>query len=188
MAGRKHNSLIPQEMIENKIFLIRDKKVILDRDLAAFYNVPTKTLNQAVKRNSLRFPSDFMFRLTLSEALASRSQNVTLKRGQNIKYLPFAFTEYGVAMLSGVLNSDRAISVNIQIIRTFIKIKKLLSSHKALLARLDRLEIGHDQHSKQIVQIFRVIKTILDLPITLKRKSKKIGFVPPENELQTRVR
>lgn len=180
MAGSKDRNLIPQELIENKIYLIRGKKVMLNRDLADLYGVPTKIFNQAVKRNTERFPQDFMFRLTLSEALASRSQFVTLKRGQNIKYLPYAFTEYGVAMLSGVLNSKRAIYVNIQIIRTFIKIRKLLASHTAILKRLDQLEAGQARQSKQIVQIFQVIRTILDLPVTLKRKPGKIGFLPPE--------
>jgi hypothetical protein len=172
--------LLPQETIESKIHVIRGEKVMLDRDLAELYGVETRILNQAVKRNIERFPRDFMFQLTLSESLASRSQIVILKRGRNIKFLPYAFTEYGVAMLSGVLNSTRAIQVNLQIIRTFIKIRKLLASHKAILKRLDQLEVDRTQQSEQIGQIFQVIRTILDLPVTLKRKTGRIGFRPPE--------
>ena len=122
------NEIIPQELIEKKIYLIRGQKVMLDRDLAALYDVETKVLNQAVKRNIKRFPLDFMFQLTQTEASdLSRSQFVTLKKGHNIKYLPYAFTENGVAMLSGVLNSDLAITANIQIMRTFTKLRELMA-------------------------------------------------------------
>lgn len=120
--NREKNMLLPQEKIESKIYLIRGEKVMLDRDLAELYGVPTGTLNQAVKRNRSRFPRDFMFRLNKSESDSLRSQNVILKRGAHLKYLPYAFTEYGVAMLSGVLNSDRAIQVNIRIIRSWLLI------------------------------------------------------------------
>src|SRR3989338_7492547 len=111
------SNLIAPEKIENKIFLIRGKKVMLSKDLAEIYGVSTKRLNEQVKRNKDRFPEDFMFILTKEEAELSRSQIATLKQGQNIKYLPYAFTEQGVAMLSSVLNSKRAIQVNIQIMR-----------------------------------------------------------------------
>lgn len=171
---------LPPERIESRIFLIRGEKVMLDSDLATLYGVSTKALNQAVKRNQERFPRDFMFRLTPREAMASRSHSVTLKQGQNIKYPPYAFTEYGVAMLSGVLHSRRAIQVNLQINRTFIRLRKLMSSHKAILARVMRLEAGQTRQGEEIVRIFRVIQSILDLPVTLKRKSKKIGFLPPD--------
>ena len=112
-------SIVPAEIIENKILFIRGKKVMLDRDLAGLYQVTTKVLNQAVKRHLNRFPEDFMFRLNKKEI--SRSQFVTLKKGSgsNIKYLPYAFTEHGILMLSSVLNSERAVSVNIQIMRAF---------------------------------------------------------------------
>jgi hypothetical protein len=106
-------TVIPVERIEKLIYLIRGQKVMLDRELAELYNVKTKVLKQAVRRNIKRFPKDFMFELTKQENQSLRSQNVTLKRGQHSKYLPFAFTEQGVAMLSSVLNSDRAIQVNI---------------------------------------------------------------------------
>ncbi|MFH1429715.1 MAG: ORF6N domain-containing protein, partial [Candidatus Margulisiibacteriota bacterium] len=120
------NSLIPDETIVNNILLIRGQKVMLDRDLAKLYRVETKVLNQAVKRNLSRFPEDFMFQLSKKEAERSRSQIVTLKRGQNIKHLPYAFTEQGIAMLSSVLKSDVAIEVNIQIMRTFTRLRDML--------------------------------------------------------------
>ena len=155
---------------------------MLDSDLAELYGVPTKALNQAVRRNIERFPKDFMFRLTLSEAISSRSQFVTLKRGQNIKYLPHAFTDYGVAMLSSVLSSRRAILVNIQIMRTFTKIRKLLASHLEILKGLDKLEAGWARHDGQIARIFDVINRILELPVALKRKTGRIGFTPQAKE------
>jgi phage regulator Rha-like protein len=177
---KEKKALLPQERIENKIYLIRGEKVMLDRDLAELYGVETKVFNQAVKRNKNRFPNEFMFQLTKIEADSLRSRSVTLKRGEHRKYLPYAFTEYGVAMLSGVLNSDRAIQVNIQIIRTFIKIRRLLASHRAILKRLDQFEAGQAQQDEQIVRIFEVIQRILDLPLTLRRKPGRIGFVPLE--------
>ena len=113
LTMKKTEGLIPTEIIHSKIFLIRGRKVMLDRDLAGLYGVPTFRLNEQVKRNNKRFPEDFMFQLTWTEAIrsASRSQNAILKKGQNVKYLPYVFTEQGVAMLSSVLNSDRAIEV-----------------------------------------------------------------------------
>ena len=125
----KTKTVIPQEVIENKILLIRSKKVMLDKDLAVLYGVQTRTLNQAVKRNVQRFPEDFMFQLTREEAeKLLRSQFVTLKRGRHYKYLPYAFTENGVAMLSSILNSEGAIEVNIQIMRTFTRLREMLLS------------------------------------------------------------
>ncbi len=178
MTARKKQELIPQEIIENKIYLIRGEKVMFDRDLAELYGVSTKVFNQAVQRNSKRFPSDFMFRLNFKEFSNLRSQTVTSSWGGQ-RYLPYVFTENGVAMLSSVLNSERAILVNIQIMRTFTRIRKLLASHKEILRRLDQFEAGQARQGEQIVQIFQVIKNILDLPVTLKRKPKKIGFIPP---------
>ncbi|MEW6517654.1 MAG: ORF6N domain-containing protein [candidate division FCPU426 bacterium] len=178
MANRKPNSFIPQEMIETKIYLIRGEKVMLDRDLAELYGVSVKRLKEQVKRNLTRFPADFMIRLDFKEFSNLRSQIATSSWGGQ-RYLPFAFTENGVAMLSSILNSDRAIMVNIQIMRTFTRIRKLLASHKEILRKLDQLEARQSQQGEQIVQIFQVIKAILDLPITLKHKSKRIGFKPP---------
>lgn len=125
-------ALVPQEIIESKIYLIRGRKVMLDSDLAKLYGVQTKVLNQAIKRNKKRFPADFMYQLTKKEYSSLRSHNVTLKsgRGRHRKYSPYVFTEPGIAMLSTVLTSETAIQINIQIIRTFIKLRKILAMHK----------------------------------------------------------
>jgi hypothetical protein len=131
------------EEILNRILIIRGQKVILDKSLAEMYSVPTSRLNESVKRNSSRFPEDFMFQLSEKEALmASRSQIAILKKGSgsNIKYLPYAFTEQGVAMLSSVLRSERAIQMNIQIIRVFIRMKQLLFDNKDLWSKIEKIE------------------------------------------------
>ena len=137
--------MIPVERIERSILLIRGHKVMLDRDLSYLYGVTTKALNQAVKRHKDRFPEDFMFQLTMEEARiwwteikgdALRSQIVTLKRGQHIKYRPYAFTEHGILMLSSVLNSERAIKVNIEIMRAFVRLRRILASHADLTRKL----------------------------------------------------
>ncbi len=167
-------TVVPMEVIEGKILLIRGRKVMLDRDLAMLYGVETRALNQAVKRNSTRFPEDFMFQLTNDEAVVlSRSQFVTLKRGQNIKYLPYVFTENGVAMLSSVLKSERAIEVNIQIMRTFTKLREILSTHKELAHKLAQLERKIEKHDDEIKVIFNAIRQLMTPPETSK---KKIGF------------
>jgi len=165
-------NLVPQVLVERKIFLIRGRRVMLDRDLAELYGVETRTLNQAVKRNLNRFPDDFMFSLTSEEAVElSRSQFVTLKRGQNIKYLPYAFTENGVAMLSSVLNSERAVEVNIQIMRTFTRLREMLLTHKDLQRKIEDMEKKYD-HQFKIV--FDAIKQLIihEEP----KKKKPIGF------------
>ena len=138
--------IIPADMIEKKIYLIRGQKVMLDRDLAELYGVETRVLNQAVKRNVMRFPADFMFLLNDEEEEALRSQFVTLKkgRGQHRKYPTSVFTEQGVAMLSSVLNSERAVQVNIAIIRTFVKLREMMTSHKDLARKLKELEKKYD--------------------------------------------
>ena len=136
---------------------------MLDKDLADLYQVPAKALNQAVKRNRERFPEDFMFQLTKEEYHSLRSQFVTLKRGQHIKYRPYAFTEQGVAMLSGVLSSPTAISVHIQIIRTFVNLRRMATSGQELWLRIDEMEKKYD---KQFQVVFKAIKLLLD-------KSKK---------------
>ena len=144
MAG---NFLIPSEAIVNKIYVFRNKKVMLDRDLAKLYGVQARILNQAVKRNIKRFPEDFMFQLNREEVKIARSQFVTLQKGG---WGNFAFTEQGVAMLSSVLNSDRAISVNIQIIRTFTKIRELLATNEALQRKMMDMERKYDGKIKEI--------------------------------------
>lgn len=166
-------ALIPAEEIESKILLIRGKKVMLDKDLAELYGVSTKRLNEQVKRNKYRFPEDFMFQLTKEEAEYSRSQIATLKQGQNIKYLPYAFTEQGVAMLSSVLNSKRAILANIQIMRTFTKLKEIIASNKELSHKLNQLENRVDKHDSEIRSIFEAIRQLMLPPDNPK---KKIGF------------
>jgi hypothetical protein len=175
----KHSSLIPAERIEKAIYLIRGEKVILDRDLADLYGVPTKAFNQAVKRHKDRFPPDFMFQLTMQEArewwseeTASRlrSQNVTLKRGQHIKYRPNAFTEHGILMLSSVLNSERAIQVNIEIMRAFVKLRRMLASNAELSRRFDELESKYDRKFKVV---FDAIRQLMSPPLPGR---KQIGF------------
>jgi len=172
--------IVPIERIENRIYLIRGQKVMLDKDLAELYGVKTKVLNQAVKRNRERFPGDFMFQLTWAEAERLRSQFVTLdnvasKRGRHIKYLSLAFTEQGVSMLSSVLNSPRAIHINILIMRAFVKLRKNIIAHKDLLILFRKLEGKVGKHDLEIGLIMRAIeKMIKPEP----RSPRKIGFQP----------
>ncbi|MDO8526834.1 MAG: ORF6N domain-containing protein [Deltaproteobacteria bacterium] len=165
--------LMAEDRIENCILFLRGHKVILDRDLAVLYEVQTKTLNQAVRRNRDRFPADFMFELTWEEVerLESRSQIVTLKKGKNIKYLPFIFTEQGVAMLASILKSPRAVHVNIEIMRAFVRLRTMIATHKGLAQKLEQLEKKYDQRFKYV---FDAIRQLMEPPAT---KSKNpIGF------------
>ena len=144
-------------IIREKIFVIRGRKVMLDRDLAELYGVETKVLNQAVRRNVDRFPEDFIFQLTLQET-SLRSQFVTLKkRGQHMKYQPFAFTEQGIAMLSSVLNSDRAIQVNIQIIRVFTKLREMIDAYKEIREKVEEMEKNNETNFKEIFRVIRLL-------------------------------
>lgn len=167
--------LVLAERIESKIYFIRSQKVMLDNDLAELYGVETKVLKQQVNRNIERFPEDFMFELTWEETKSLRSQIVTLnttsKRGRHIKYLPYAFTEQGVAMLSSVLRSKRAIQVNIHIMRTFTKLRTLLSTHKDLQRKIEEMEKKYDQ---QFRVVFDAIRALITPPAP---KRKKIGFL-----------
>jgi len=163
-------NIVPVERIVSKIYLIRNTKVMLDMDLAALYEVETRVLKQAVRRNISRFPNDFMFQLTRTEYNSLRSQIGTLKRGSHTKYLPFVFTEQGVAMLSSVLNSDRAIQVNIQIMRAFTKIRQMLSTHVELRRKIEAMERKYDQQFKVV---FDAIKQLLEAEV---KPKKKIGF------------
>jgi len=160
------------ERIEQTILLIRRHRVMLDTDLAKLYGVPAKVLNQAVRRNTSRFPADFMFQLTGEEATALRSQFVTLKtgRGQHRKYRPCAFTEQGVAMLSSVLHSERAIQVNIAIMRAFVQLREMIGSNKGLARRLNELEKKYDS---QFRVVFEAIRELMAEP---ESKVKRIGF------------
>jgi len=161
--------------IEQRIFLIRGLNVMLDRDLSELYGVDTRVLNQAVRRNLKRFPSDFAFKLTKAEDDSLRSQFVILKlgRGQHRKYLPYAFTEQGVAMLSSVLNSERAIQVNIGIMRVFVKIRQIVSHHKELAHKLSQLEGKVEKHDKEISAIFEAIHQLMAIP---EKPRRRIGF------------
>ena len=176
----KHpSSTVPSEIIEQKIYLIRGHKVMLDADLAELYEVETRTLNQAVKRNLNRFPKDFMFQLTAGEEAALRSQIVILKsgRGRHRKYLPYAFTEHGVLMLSSVLNSPRAVQVNIAIMRVFVKIRTLMASHTDLIRRLDEMEKNYDTQFRVVFEAIRQLMEPAPVP-----PSRRIGFSTEEEK------
>jgi len=160
--------MVPVEVIEKKILLIRGQKVILDRDLAELYDVETRALNQAVTRNRKRFPADFMFPLTREE-IRNISQIVICSKIKHAKNV-FAFTEQGVAMLSAILNSDRAIEVNIQIMRAFVKLREMIASHKDLARKLAALEKKYDDNFKVVFEAIRALMTPPEKP------KKKIGF------------
>jgi hypothetical protein len=162
------NELIPQEVVEKRIYLIRNQKVMIDRDLAELYGVETRVLNQAVKRNIKRFPEDFMFTLTRDE-IWNLSQIVISSK---IKHAPnvFAFTEQGVSMLSCVLKSDRAVQVNIEIMRTFVRLRKMLASNAQLARKLEALEKKYDEQFKVV---FEAIYSLMEAP---EKKRQKIGF------------
>jgi len=168
---------IPAETIQRSILLIRGQKVILDHDLAELYGVTIKRLNEQVKRNRRRFPKDFMLQLNAQEAHFLRSQFATLekkrKRGQYRKYLPYAFTEQGVAMLSGVLNSPRAIDVNVAIMRTFVKMRQMLETHKDLKKKVNEMERKYDG---QFTIVFDALRELI-VPPPPKPKGP-IGFQP----------
>jgi hypothetical protein len=173
--------LVPSTaQIERAILLIRGHKVMLDRDLATLYDVPTKVLNQAVRRNAKRFPEDFMFHLTKVEFENWRSQIVTsnpsAKKG--FRRRPYAFTEQGVAMLSSVLNSERAIEVNIAIMRAFVRLREILASHKDLARKLEDLERKLGDHDEKFQVVFEAIRQLMAPPPEPKRG--RIGFRMPE--------
>jgi len=149
--------IIPEEVIANKILLIREKKVMLDSDLAELYQVETRRLNEQVKRNVSRFPEDFMFQLTKGEWENLKSQNATASWGGR-RSEPYVFTEHGVLMLSSVLNSDRAIAVNIRIMRVYTKIKEMLLTHKDLLLKMEEIEKKVYNQDEQIMTIFKYVK------------------------------
>jgi hypothetical protein len=176
-------SIIPSELIASKIYVFRRLKVMLDRDLAELYGVETKVLKQAVRRNIKRFPDDFMFELSKQEFAHWRSQFVTSKKDKmGLRYSPMAFTEQGVAMLSSVLNSDRAIEVNIQIMRVFTRLRQILSNTKDLRRELYELKRVTDER-------FRIVFETLDqLLIREKRPGRKIGFTVKETAARYRVK
>ncbi len=162
------------EIIEKKIYLIRNQKVMLSVDLAELYGVETRALNQAVKRNIERFPEDFMFQLNDNEFQDLKSQIVTSSWGGLRRATPYAFTEQGIAMLSSILKSGRAIKVNIEIMRTFVKIRKIISQHKDLADKLAQLEIKTEKHDEDIKAIIDAIRQLMSPP---EKTKSKIGFI-----------
>jgi len=163
--------------VERMIYLIRGHRVMIDAELARIYGVTTKRLNEQVRRNRDRFPEDFMFQLTMDEAaalLASRSQNATLNRGQNVKYRPYAFTEHGAVMLASVLNSPTAVQASIQVVRAFIRLREMLAAHRALSGKLEALERRIKGHDISIRRIFQALKELSEPPPLPPRP--KIGF------------
>jgi hypothetical protein len=172
--------IVPQVSIETKIFVIRGEKIMLDRDLAELYGVETRALNQAVKRNADRFPADFMFTLSRDEILSISQSVISLKFARNVN----AFTEQGVAMLSGILNSSRAIAVNIQIMRAFVRLRKIITENKDILKAIQNIERHLKTHDRQIQIAFATLQSLLTPPppeITKKPYSpdgkKQMGFV-----------
>jgi len=175
-AGRP--SIVPVELIERRIYLIRGQKVMLDTHLAELYSVTTFNLNKAVKRNLDRFPADFMFQLSKDEAAALRFQigmSKSAGRGGR-RYLPYTFTEHGVAMLSSVLRSKRAVQINIAIVRAFVRLREILATHKELAAELAELKRTQQKQGTQIVAIFQILDKLLEPPPEPRRQ---IGFGPP---------
>ena len=168
----KIQTVIPAEAVISKIYMIRDEKVMLDRDLAELYGVTTGNLNKAVKRNIKRFPEDFMFQLTVKEFKNLIFQFGTSSWGGTRKP-PLAFTEQGVAMLSGVLSSDRAVQVNIQIMRVFTKMRKMLLTHKDLLLKMEQLEKQVTNQNEKVKLVFEYLKQFIKEQNTPR---KKIGF------------
>ncbi len=179
------NEIIPLESVISKILFIRNQKVILDSELAKLYSVEVKQLKRSVNRNVKRFPSDFMFKLTKEEYDSLRYQFGTLKRGQHSKYLPYVFTELGVAMLSSVLNSDRAIEINIIIMRAFVKLREIISTNKKVEEKIKEIDARLDDHDEQIFSVMEAIRQLMQPP---KKPLKKIGFMVKEKTAHYNVR
>lgn len=165
---------IPVDSITSRIFLVRGQKVMLDSDLAELYGVSTSRLNEQVRRNIERFPNDFMFLLTDSEFSSLKSQIATSSWGGRRK-LPLVFTEQGVSMLSSVLHSEQAVQVNIAIMRAFVQLREMLSTHKELAHKLEELERKVGIHDQTIVQLIEAIRQLMEPPA---EKRKQIGFTP----------
>lgn len=166
--------ILPVEAIERRIYLIRGQKAMVDSDLAELYRVPTKSVNLAVRRNTMRFPADFMFQLSQSEADSLRFQIETSETGRGgRRYLPYVFTGQGIAMLSSVLNGDRAVLVDIAIMRAFVMLREIMATHKDLAHKIEALERKYATHDEQIHVIFDAIKKLLAPTVPAKRR---IGF------------
>ncbi|MGI8467678.1 MAG: ORF6N domain-containing protein [Pyrinomonadaceae bacterium] len=174
------NALITFDTIERKIYFVRERKVMLDSDLAALYGVPTKVFNQVAGRNLQRFPKDFRFQLNGEEFESLRSQFVTSKIGRGgRRYLPYVFTEQGVAMLSGVLNSERAVQVNIGIMRAFVNMRKLLSTNEEVSKKLADIENKLGAHDEHFKKVFTAIRLLMNPP---DKSDKQIGFIQEAKE------
>lgn len=168
------DAIVPLEVVKSRIYLIRGQKVLLDSDLAELYGVETKRLNEQVRRNLSRFPGDFMFQLSDQEVAGLRSQIATSSLGHGgRRYLPKAFTEQGIAMLSSVLNTERAVQVNIAIMRAFVQMRELAGSNRELARKLDELEKKHAQHDRQFVVVFDAIRQLMT---PVEKQGRKIGF------------
>ena len=168
-------SLVPSPAVSSRIYLIRGKRVLLDSDLAELYGVLTKNLNKAVQRNLERFPQEFMFQLTTEEVESLRFQIGTSKKGRGgRRYLPYAFTQEGVAMLSSVLNSQRAVQANINIMRAFIKLREMVATNELVRQKIEELERKYEKHDTQFRAVFEALRELLE-PIKVPKK-KPIGF------------
>ena len=181
------DALVTADRIERAILLIRGQKVMLDSDLAELYGVTTKRLNEQVRRNRRRFPHDFMFQLTAEEAAALRSQFATSSASHGgRRYRPYVFTEQGVAMLSGVLNSNRAIEVNIAIMRAFVRLREILATHKELARKLEEIEKRLGEHDEKFQIVFEAIRQLMTPPAATKKR--RIGFLPTDDAPRARLR
>jgi phage regulator Rha-like protein len=179
MANNKSDIMLQDEVIVDKIYLIRGKKVMLDRDLAELYNIETKQLKRAVRRNINRFPEDFMFEFSKEELEKWRYQFGTSNREiMGLRVPPFAFTEYCIIMLASVLNSERAIQVNIQVVKVFVKMRELLTSHNKLILELEKMEYSLSKHGEQIRKIFKYLKQFEQIRKQEldQQNRKKVGF------------
>jgi phage regulator Rha-like protein len=174
---KENPKIIPVERIEQKIFLIRNQKVMKDADLAELYGVSTKRLNEQVKRNKARFPKDFMFRLTKNEKVGLVENCDHLSRLKFSSALPTAFTEHGAVMQAAVLNSPKAIEICLIVVRAFIRLREILSTHKEILRKLKELELKVDSNDKKIQTIFKVINQLVTPQV---KKKRKIGFTIEE--------
>jgi phage regulator Rha-like protein len=163
--AQNDTSIVLIEQVQSKILFMRGQKVILDSELAALYGVPTKRLNEQIKRNNERFPPDFMFQLTAGEAEVLRSQFATSnERRGGRRYKPYAFTEHGAIMAASVLNSERAVQASIYVVRAFVKLRQMLAPYKELIGKLDQLEKKLQTHDKQIISIIQAIKLLMPPP------------------------
>ena len=173
--AQKDTSIVPAEQVQSKILFLRGVKVILDSDLAALYGVTTKRLNEQIKRNNQRFPTDFMFQLNDEEVEILRSQFATTNKGSGgRRYKPYAFTEHGVIMAASVLNSEQAVQASIYVVRAFVKLRQMLAPYKELIDKLDKLEKKLQTHDKQIITIVQAIKMLMPPPD--EKPKGKFGF------------